>query len=337
MLDIRVIGGGSWGLALANLVADNGHSLTVWEYEKERADELIATHTNSVFLPGIKLNQAISFTNDLSDALKGEFDILLFAVPSQVLRIVAVQAWEYIQNKKDLKAIVNVAKGIEKKSLKRMSEVLSDTFYPQFKSLIMTLSGPSHAEEVAKKISTAVVIAGGTSSNQQLVQETFSNSYFRVYASDDIVGVELGGAVKNIISIAAGIADGLGLGDNTMGALLTRGIAEIKRLGVAMGAKPETFLGLSGIGDLITTAMSPHSRNRFVGTEIGKGRTLDEILSEMVMVAEGVDSTKSVYQLCKQYEVEMPITEQVYKMLFENKDPKEAIRSLMTRTLKQED
>jgi glycerol-3-phosphate dehydrogenase (NAD(P)+) len=299
MQEIRIIGGGSWGLALADLIAGNGHNVLVWEYEKERAEELINTHTNSVFLPGIKLNKSISFTNTLSEALEGRFDILLFAVPSQVLRQVAGKVSLHITRNTGIKAVVNVAKGIEKKTLLRMSEVLSETLPTYLSSRILTLSGPSHAEEVARRISTAVVIAGGKPSGQKLVQETLSNNYFRIYRSDDIVGVELGGAVKNIISIAAGITEGLGLGDNTMGALLTRGIAEIKRLGIAMGAKPETFLGLSGIGDLITTAMSEHSRNRYVGYEIGKGRTLKQVLADMVMVAEGVESTRSVNQLRK--------------------------------------
>ncbi|MBN2829408.1 MAG: NAD(P)H-dependent glycerol-3-phosphate dehydrogenase [Candidatus Cloacimonetes bacterium] len=337
MAEIRIIGGGSWGLALANLAAENGNKVMVWEYEKERADELIQTHTNSVFLPGIKLNECISFTNNLPEALKGEYDILLFAVPSQVLRRVAINTSQFLSKQTRIKAVVNVAKGIEKNTLKRMSEVLSETLPDFLSSKILTLSGPSHAEEVARRISTAVVVAGSTASAQKLVQQALSNNYFRIYRSDDLIGVELGGAIKNIISIAAGITEGLGLGDNTMGALLTRGVAEIKRLGIAMGAKSETFLGLSGIGDLITTAMSEHSRNRFVGYEIGRGRTLQEVLSEMVMVAEGVDTTKSVNQLRKKYKVEMPITEQVYQVLFRNKKAQEAIKALMSRTLKRED
>ncbi len=337
MQRVRVIGGGSWGLALANLLAVNGHEVKVWEFDKERADELIHTHTNTVFLPGIHLDETICFSNNLDDVVTGEFDILLFAVPSQVLRKVAEQVNPLLLKSNGIEAVINVAKGVEKQSLKRMSEVLSESLTVLSSEKIMTLSGPSHAEEVAKEVSTAVVIAGSTKDNQKLVQNTFSNNYFRVYSSNDLMGVELGGAVKNIIAIAAGITEGLGLGDNTMGALLTRGVAEVKRLGKVMGANPETFLGLSGIGDLITTAMSKHSRNRYVGFEIGSGKTLNQILETMKMVAEGVDSTISVYALSKKYDVEMPITEQVHEVLFNEKNPLEAIKSLMTRTLKKED
>ncbi len=337
MQRIKIIGGGSWGLALANLLAVNGHEVSVWEFDQQRAEELISTHSNSVFLPGIRLHDSIMFSNSLKEVVQGEFDILLFAVPSQVVRTVAKKVGTLLSPTSGLKAIVNVAKGVEKKTLKRMSEVLSDSLSKEFSDMIMTLSGPSHAEEVAKEVSTAVVIAGSTRANQTLIQKTFSNDYFRVYRSNDLIGVELGGSVKNIIAIAAGITVGLGLGDNTMGALLTRGVAEVKRLGIVMGANPETFLGLSGIGDLITTSMSKHSRNRYVGFEIGKGKTLTEVLSSMQMVAEGVDSTVSVHELSNKYEVEMPITGQVYEVLFNEKDPKDAIRSLMTRSLKEED
>ncbi|MCK4576161.1 NAD(P)-dependent glycerol-3-phosphate dehydrogenase, partial [candidate division WOR-3 bacterium] len=232
--------------------------------------------------------------------------------------------------------IVTVVKGIEKDTNKRMSEVIEDNLPTLFKGKVVALSGPSIGNEVVRKIPTTVVAAGESATLNKKVQQEFSTSYFRVYTNKDIIGVELGGAVKNVIVIAAGMCDGMGLGANTKAALLTRGLAEIKRLGLKMGAKEETFSGLSGIGDLITTAFSKHSRNRYVGEELGKGRTLDEILSGMVMVAEGVNTTKSVMQLSKKYNINMPIAEEVYNVLFKRKKPEQGVYDLMTRELKKE-
>jgi glycerol-3-phosphate dehydrogenase (NAD(P)+) len=232
--------------------------------------------------------------------------------------------------------IVNLAKGIENDTLCRMSEVLKEELPSNLHDKIVTLSGPSHAEEVSRKIPTTVVVAGFQEGIAKKIQQTFMNPYFRVYTNSDIIGVELGGSLKNVIAIASGICDGMGLGDNSRGALITRGLAEITRLGEKLGAKRETFAGLSGLGDLVTTCISKYSRNRFVGEQIGKGKTLDQILKEMTMVAEGIKTTKSAYHLSIRYKVEMPITEQVYRVLFEDKQPQQAIAELMTRDPKSE-
>ena len=335
MSKINILGGGSWGLGLALLLNDNGHQVKIWEFNKKIVENIIKEGYNKNFSEEIKIDKSISITSDLGELFLESFDMLVFAVPSQVMRGVAGKVSKLINQ--DLKLVINVAKGIEKDYLKRMSEILEDELPDWLSDKIATLSGPSHAEEVARKMPTTVVLAGKNDKNLESAQKIFSNKYFRVYTSNDLIGVELGGAVKNIISIAAGIVDGLNLGDNTKGALLTRGIAEIKRLGVEMGAESDTFLGLSGIGDLITTAISKHSRNRSVGFQLAQGVTLEQILNKMKMVAEGVETTKSVYRLKQKYRVSMPITEQIYQVLFNNKNPQKAITDLMTRTLKDED
>ena len=335
MSKINILGGGSWGLGLALLLNDNGHQVKIWEFNKKIVENIIKEGYNKNFSEEIKIDKSISITSDLGELFLESFDMLVFAVPSQVMRGVAGKVSKLINQ--DLKLVINVAKGIEKDYLKRMSEILEDELPDWLSDKIATLSGPSHAEEVARKMPTTVVLAGKNDKNLESAQKIFSNKYFRVYTSNDLIGVELGGAVKNIISIAAGIVDGLNLGDNTKGALLNRGIAEIKRLGVEMGAESDTFLGLSGIGDLITTAISKHSRNRSVGFQLAQGVTLEQILNKMKMVAEGVETTKSVYRLKQKYRVSMPITEQIYQVLFNNKNPQKAITDLMTRTLKDED
>ena len=330
------MGGGAWGLALAGLLSENGHKIRVWEYNPEYVQLLMKQRGNPYLLKDIVLPEEISFSNRFGEVLTSETDYVICAIPSQYLRSTLQQASQEFVALSRLKAVINVAKGIEEDTLMRMSEVLAAELPLKYRDKLVCLSGPSHAEEVARKIPTAVVIAG---SDEQLLtdlQAKFSNAFFRVYRSHDLLGVEIGGAVKNVIAIAAGIIDGLGFGDNTKGALLTRGLVEIQRLGIALGAKPETFLGLSGIGDLITTAASQHSRNRFVGNEIGRGRKLKDILAEMKAVAEGVASTRSVYELSLKCGVEMPITTQVYDVLFEEKSPLQAITALMTRSLKQE-
>lgn len=337
---VGVIGGGGWGLALAKLLCENGHRLSVWEHNPLFLRALKENHANPDLLPGIELPSAISYTGSFDELAAFAPQLLIFATPTQYLRetlfSITGQAAELLFNPGCLEAVVNVAKGIEKDSLRTPSEVLRAFLPPELGSRVCTLSGPSHAEEVARGIPTTVVIAGPDESLLKLLQNTFSNQYFRVYRSTDLIGVELGGAVKNVISIAAGIIAGLGFGDNTIGALLTRGLVEIQRLGFALGARPETFLGLSGVGDLITTATSPHSRNRYVGFEIGAGRKLPEILSAMNMVAEGVETTSSVHDLAARLQVDMPITEEVYQVLFHGRDPRQAITGLMTRDLKAE-
>jgi len=332
-----IIGGGSWGLAFASLMVYNGTEVSLWEYNPLYVEEIKETGYNKKLLPDIKIDPQILISSKMSDVFTKNPDILIFAVPSHTMRGVAAQTAPFLENLNSLQSIVNLAKGIEEDSMLRMSEVIASQIPSQFGHLISSLSGPSHAEEVARRIPTTVVLAGENEESLTYTQELISNEFFRIYRSNDIIGVELGGAVKNIIAIASGIVSGLGLGDNTQGALLTRGLAEIRRLGDVMGADPNTFNGLSGIGDLITTAFSTHSRNRYVGYQLGKGKKLPDILASMTMVAEGVKTTKSIYQLKKQKNVLMPITEQIYQVLFNDKSPQQAIYDLMTRELKEED
>ncbi len=340
---IGVLGGGSWGLTIAKLLAEKGHQIIVWEYNTEFVNQLQLSGKNDLFLPGIQLPDSIVYTNSWEEIIRFCPDILVLATPTQfvagtlsalnlTLDKLKPEGWSL----DSLLAIVNLAKGIEEGSMRRVSQIVHEALPSIATEKIMTLSGPSHAEEVARRIPTTVVIAGRDEDLLHQMQEVFSNEYFRVYSSTDQIGVEIGGAVKNIISIAAGILDGLGYGDNTKGALLTRGIVEIQRLGIAMGAKAETFLGLSGMGDLITTAISQHSRNRFVGFEIGKGKSLKTIVSGMSMVAEGVATTASVHALAGSLSVEMPIVNEVYEVLYNDKSPQLAIYELMTRDLKKE-
>jgi glycerol-3-phosphate dehydrogenase (NAD(P)+) len=312
----------------------------VWEHNSTFLKTLKEQHGNPVLLPGVTLPGGVDFTGDMDEVADLLPELIILATPSQfirsTLRAIPTGTASRLWGSSALQAIVNVAKGIEQHSLDTIDRILFAELPPETHIKICALSGPSHAEEVARQIPTTVVIAGGNEALLIKLQSVFSNAYFRVYRSSDLIGVEIGGAVKNIISIAAGIIAGLGFGDNSIGALLTRGIVEIQRFGVAMGAKAETFLGLSGIGDLITTATSTHSRNRFVGFEIGKGRTLKAIVADMKMVAEGVATTASVYDLAQRMHVEMPITTQVYKVLYEDKSPRSAINDLMTRELKAE-
>ncbi len=331
-MNISVLGAGGWGTTLAILLLSNGHSVTLWEYKTEYAEILKSKRENSVYLPGIQIPSDLIITDNLNEAAKNK-DIIVLAVPSQFLRSV----FKKIDNSFiETSLFVSVSKGIEKNTLLTMSQMLKDEKPFLKDSQIAVLSGPSHAEEVSKKIPTAVVAASLIPDTAQIVQTAFINNYFRVYSSQDIIGVELGGAFKNIIAIGGGIIDGLKLGDNTKAAIMTRGIAEISRLGIALGAKPETFAGLSGMGDLIVTCMSRHSRNRFVGEQIGAGKKLKEVLSNMNMVAEGVETTISASELAKKYNVETPITNEVYKILFEDKDPAEATADLMTRDMRTE-
>jgi glycerol-3-phosphate dehydrogenase (NAD(P)+) len=326
---VTVLGAGSWGTSLALILNQNHHQVTCWSYEKEDIENIKNSGQNKRFLPGVTIPTEIAFTNSLSDSLT-ESELIVMAVPAQIVRSVL----EQLGNKISAESIwVSVAKGIEKKSLLRVSEILNQVGHISY-SKIAVLSGPSHAEEVSRNIPTAVVAASRTENVARLVQNLFGTPTFRVYANFDVIGVELGGALKNIIALAAGICDGAGFGDNTKAALMTRGLVEITRLGTKCGAKVDTFAGLSGMGDLIVTCMSRHSRNRFVGEQIGKGRNLPEILKEMFMVAEGVHTTASAYELAKNKKVEMPITEQVYKTLYEDKSPQEAMHELMTRESK---
>ena len=331
-MKISVLGAGGWGTTLAILLHYNGHNVTLWEFHKNYSKELTKKRVNRQFLPGISIPKEIVITNDISESVDKK-NLVVLAVPSQFLRSVVNKI-----NFQDIKnaILVSVSKGIEKRSLLTMSQMLQDV-HPSFaKEQMGVLSGPSHAEEVSKKIPTAVVAASSNLETSKSIQVAFMTAYFRVYSSLDIVGVELGGAFKNVIAIGAGIVDGVKFGDNTKAAIMTRGIAEISRLGDAMGAQPDTFAGLSGMGDLIVTCMSRHSRNRYVGEQVGSGKKLKEVLKSMKMIAEGVETSRSVTQLSKKHNVETPIADEVYKILFEDKDPVKATTDLMTRDMKKE-
>lgn len=330
---ISILGAGSWGIALSTLLRQNNHSVILWEFDAEVCRRLNSERTLPEKLPGIKIPDEIIITNELPAAVR-DSEIIVLAVPSHTVRQVAENSAGLLTPL--TAAIVNVSKGIENNTLLRISEVLHQVLPRQFHTKIATLSGPSHAEEVARNIPTTVVVASPEPAVSELVQQAFSTRYFRIYYSSDLIGVELGGSLKNVIAIAAGILNGLGMGDNTMGALLTRGLAEMVRLGRKLGADPMTFAGLSGIGDLITTCISSHSRNRYVGEQLGRGRKLPEILENMSMVAEGVKTTAAAYALSQKHQVEMPITAAVNKILFQGMPPEKAIHELMTRAPKPE-
>ncbi len=331
-MNICVLGAGGWGTALAIVLQQNRNKVTLWEYDREYAHTLGEFRENFYYLPKVRIPEKIQITDDLNEAVHNK-DIIVISTPTQYIRGVI----EPIRNLDfSNRIILSVSKGIENNSLMTVSQIFADVFPKINKANIVVLSGPSHAEEVAKKIPTAVVAASADAGNAHIVQKAFSNKYFRAYRSSDVLGVELGGALKNVIAIAAGIADGAGFGDNTKAAIMTRGIREITRLGMKLGANENTFIGLSGIGDLIVTCMSKLSRNRFVGEEVGKGKKLKQVLAEMKMVAEGVATTESTHQLAKKIGVELPIIEQVYKVLFLGKDPHHATEILMTRDLKEE-
>ena len=331
-MKIAVLGAGGWGTTLAILLHYNGHDVTLWEYKNSYVKALNKSRENKLYLPGIPIPKEIEITHDLKLATHNQ-NMIVLAVPSQFLRNV-VEDIPPANIKNTI--LVNVAKGIETKTTFTMSQMLKDVFPSLSDDQLGILSGPSHAEEVSRRIPTAVVAASKNKDTSKFIQSAFITSYFRVYSSVDILGVELGGAFKNVIAIGAGIIDGANFGDNTKAAIMTRGIAEISRLGIAMGALPETFAGLSGMGDLIVTCMSRHSRNRFVGEQIGGGKTLKQVLHSMDMVAEGIETSRSASELARKYNVETPITFEVYNILFEEKDPVKATTDLMTRDMKME-
>lgn len=324
-LPITILGAGSWGTTFAIHADQLGYSVRLWEYFSENVAFMNKTRRNPL-LGGIPIPKQILITNDLKEALE-ETHAVVLAVPSHTLRRLLENTGDAIQPRMYL---VNLSKGIEENTLLRMSEVIRDVRgHPTER--IITLHGPSHAEEVSRQVPTAVVAASQSLDSARYVQELFSSEYFRIYTSTDIIGVELGGAIKNVIAIASGICDGLGLGDNTKAALITRGLMEIIRMGVKMGAREETFAGLSGIGDLIVTCNSKHSRNRYVGEEIAKGRKLKDILDGMSMIAEGVRTCKTIYQLMERERILMPISRAVYQVLYQDKPSREALHELMTR------
>ncbi len=331
-MKIGVIGAGAWGTTLANLLANKGLDVALWVFEREVCADILEARENKVFLPGVPLSQNIQPSNDL-DQVAANKDMLLLVMPSHVFRSVAVQM---IHHPKEGTLIVSATKGIENMTYLTASGILKQLLPPRLHLQIAVLSGPSFAKEVAKKIPTAVTVAAFDPEVARAVQNIFATEYFRVYTSNDVCGVELGGAVKNVIAIAAGISDGLDLGYNTRAALITRGITEVQRLGTRLGANPRTFMGLAGIGDLVLTCTGKLSRNWTVGYKIGQGMKLEAILSEMRTVAEGVKTTGSVYNMSRKMRVEMPITEQIYRILYEGLDPKEALQTLMSRDLKHE-
>lgn len=326
-----VLGDGAWGTALALTLHKNGHNVSVWGAFASNIDHVNQVHENDAFLKGPKIPEDMVFTSDMKAAVDGA-DIIVLATPSQYLRGVLKQLKD---NLNPNQIIVDIAKGIETGTLLTMSELCREELGP---TRYVALSGPSHAEEVAIGIPTLVVTASADVENAKFVQKAFMNEYFRVYTCQDVIGAELGGALKNIYAIAAGILDGLGMGDNTKAALMTRAIAEMSRLGKRLGGKVETFSGLSGVGDLIVTCMSKHSRNRFVGEELGKGRKLDDIIKSMNMVvAEGVKTCEAAYALAKRCNVDTPLINGIYSVLHDNSDPKEIAHQLMTRKARRED
>lgn len=324
MADVSVIGAGSWGIALALLLSKNGNHVTVWSIVKEEIDMLNEKREHIDKLPGVPLPDDMVFTTDLKEAVEGK-EVVVLAVPSVFTRSTAHKMKEFVAAGQ---RIVNVAKGIEESTLMTLSDIIEEEI-PQ--ADVAVLSGPSHAEEVGRGVPTTIVVGAKTEETATYLQNLFMNDVFRVYTSSDILGMELGGSLKNVVALAAGMADGLGYGDNTKAALITRGIAEISRLGVAMGGKAETFYGLTGIGDLIVTCASVHSRNRKAGVLIGQGKTMDEAMKEVKMVVEGVYSAKAAMGLAKKYQISMPIIEQVNMILFEDKPADEAVKDLMFR------
>lgn len=327
MANVGILGAGSWGTALSLLLNKNGHNVTVWSIDEKEVQMLTETREHNSKLPGVKLPDNMVFTNSLEEGVRGK-DFLVLAVPSLYTRTTARSMQPFVEAGQK---VVNVAKGIEEATHMTLAAQIEEEL-PQADVAVM--SGPSHAEEVGRGLPTTCVIGARTQETAKYLQKCFISEVFRVYISPDIIGIELGGSLKNVIALAAGIADGLGYGDNTKAALITRGITEISRLGIKMGGKIETFSGLTGIGDLIVTCASVHSRNRKAGYLIGQGMSMEEAMAEVKMVVEGVYSAKAARALAEKYQVSMPIVEQVNEVLFEGKDPKEAVKELMLRDSK---
>ncbi len=329
---IAMIGAGSWGIGLGALAHRKGHDVVLWEFRPDVCDELNRTHLAPKLLPDFEIPKELRFTSNLAEAMDGA-ELLILVVPSHTMRTVAKQMSSH-----NLTApIVSATKGLELKTHLRMSQVIADELPEYRHGKIAALSGPSHAEEVVKDFPTSVVVACENVELAHEVQHLLSGSTFRIYASADVIGVEMAGALKNVIAVAAGVSDGLGFGDNTKGMLMTRGLVEITRLGVKFGGQSSTFSGLSGLGDLITTCMSQHSRNRYVGDQLGRGRKLEEILRDMTMVAEGVNATFAAVEMGEQVGVEMPIAQAMYDVMFAGKEMRQVALELMLRKLKRED
>ncbi|MDN6626519.1 MAG: NAD(P)H-dependent glycerol-3-phosphate dehydrogenase [Pisciglobus halotolerans] len=332
MKEIAVLGAGSWGTALSMVLEENGHHVRLWSHHPEQINEINERHTNKNYLSHIKLSDKIKGFSSLKEALDG-VDIVLFVVPTSAIRSVAGQVGGYLRNPA---IVVHASKGLEQGTHKRISEILEEEIPAEKREAVVALSGPSHAEEVAVRDLTSITSASKNHEAAKVIQQLFMNDYFRVYTNEDIIGVELGAALKNIIAVGAGALVGLGYGDNAKAALMTRGLAEISRLGTAFGADPLTFLGLSGVGDLIVTCTSSHSRNWRAGKMLGEGKNLDAILKDMGMVVEGVSTTKAAYELAALKEVDMPITAAIYDVIYNHQDVREVIDQLMNRVGKNE-
>ena len=328
-MKICIVGSGSWGTALGKLLFENNNEVIIWSRNEEEVNSINLNHKLERYLPGVDLPEGLKATRNLEEAIKSS-DIVILAVPSVAIRECSKNISKYLGSQ----IVVNVAKGFEKETKKRLSEVMKEELPAGQR--IAVLSGPSHAEEVARRLPTVVAVCSDDEETRNIVCSVFMNEYFRVYSNSDLVGVEVGGAVKNVIALCAGISDGLGFGDNAKAGLITRGLAEIIRLGVAMGGKLESFYGLTGIGDLVVTCASKHSRNHRAGEYIGQGLSMEEAVEKVNMVVEGINAAKAVKDLGKEYGVEMPITEQACNILFENKDPKTAVLELMGRDRKKE-
>lgn len=322
-----IIGAGGWGTALSMLLARKGYRVDLWAREEEVAREISNLRTNETFLPGVAIPEGVIATTDVGEVVRSN-TLLFVPVPSQHMREVIRAARPHLTRDH---VIIHGGKGIEEGSLLRLSQVITEELPPELHDNVGVISGPSHAEEVAREVPTAIVAASVDERVAKLAQETLMCPTMRVYTSHDVIGVELGGALKNVIALATGIADGLGFGDNTRAALMTRGLAEIARLGIALGANPLTFAGLSGMGDLVVTCMSMHSRNRRAGMEIGRGRKVEEVLTSTRMVVEGVPTTRAAVALARRVGVDMPVAEKLHEILFSGLDPMQAVTDLMTR------
>lgn len=332
---VAVLGAGSWGSVLANLLVDSGHDVELWSRDQDQVDRLNKDHVNPAYMKDFTYSSKLHATTDMKSAVKGA-DVILIVIPTKGIRQVAHKLNAVLADLDQRSLIVHATKGLEQNTYKRPSEMIKEEIDPKYRRDIVVLSGPSHAESVAIKDMTAVTAACANLADAEKVQKLFSNSYFRVYTNDDVIGAEFGAALKNIIAIGAGALQGLGYHDNARAALITRGLAEIRRLGVAFGANPMTFIGLSGVGDLVVTATSKNSRNWRAGYQLGQGQKLDDVINNMGMVIEGVYTTKAAYELSKKRQVRMPITDALYRVLYEGEDIKTAISQLMSRDLTSE-
>ncbi|MCP0887935.1 NAD(P)H-dependent glycerol-3-phosphate dehydrogenase [Ligilactobacillus sp. WILCCON 0076] len=332
---IAVLGAGSWGSILANVLVENGHEVNLWSNSEEQVQELNIKHTNEKYMPGFKYPEELVTTTNLKDAVKGAVAVL-FVVPTKVIRPVAQQLVEVLDELDTKPLLIHASKGLELGTHKRISEVISEEISAKHRSGMVVLSGPSHAEEVARKDITLITAASDDLLAAKKVQNLFMNNYLRIYTNTDVIGVETGAAFKNVIALGAGALHGLGYGDDAKAALMTRGLAEISRLGVAFGADPMTFIGLSGVGDLIVTCTSVHSRNWRAGDQLGQGKSLEDVIKDMGMVIEGINTCKAAYELAQQKDIEMPITQAIYNVLYNGASIKQEISGLMQREGKTE-